>query len=250
MFEFLANGFNSYALIIGGIVIGIIGVVIGGSMFFSVPLIQVLFPGIPFGGVVGNIKVGSMFRGIGSTWSTRKEVDFKSNLLLSIPLLLGTIAGSSVIAKLDQKWIFPAIIMAVILAEISPIIANKISKKHFFTSSILIGIYAGFLGAGIGILLVALFRLKHPEDKKIAHAKIQARFIEWILVFVAVAVHALHNNLILKIWILWSIGTFIGGFLGGEILKRIGHLEGVKQKIILRISFAVAIGIAAWQFFT
>ena len=237
-----------FLLIFLGILIGIFAVVIGGGMFFSVPLLQILFPEASFGVIVGNLKVGSWFRGLASTWATRKNIDWKNNLIISVPLLLGTVLGVSIISQLDQKWILPAIIFAVILAEVAPKIADKISQKTFYFASVLIGIYAGFLGAGIGVLLLALFRIKFPKDKDIARVKIQARFVEWVLVFVAVGMHAYHQNLVLKIWLAWSIGSLFGGFIGGKILHKIGHLSGKTQKMVLRTSFAFAIFVAFLRF--
>ena len=67
---------GSLILIVGGFVVGVLGVVFGGGMFFSVPLMQWVFPGITFGSVVGNIKVGSLFRSIGSTWTTRTQIEY------------------------------------------------------------------------------------------------------------------------------------------------------------------------------
>jgi uncharacterized membrane protein YfcA len=53
-------------LLVGGFVVGIFSVIIGGGFFVSIPLLQFLFPSVSYGAVVGNLKVGSFFRGIGS----------------------------------------------------------------------------------------------------------------------------------------------------------------------------------------
>src|SRR5262249_26864647 len=71
----------------------------------------------------------------------------------------------------------------------------------FQATALATGAYAGFLGAGIGIILVALLRLKHPAVERIAHVKIQARCIEWLIGFVAVIAHYFHGNLILALWL-------------------------------------------------
>ena len=53
-----------------GYAIGIMGVLIGGGMFLSVPFLRFMFPAISFGAIVGNLKVGSFCRSIGSTMAT------------------------------------------------------------------------------------------------------------------------------------------------------------------------------------
>jgi uncharacterized membrane protein YfcA len=91
-----------------------------------------------------------------------------------VPLVIGTVLGVMVIAHLDQHWMLPAIIAAIALSELAPWLAKRITKGAF-QAALATGAYAGFLGAGIGIILVALFRLEHPQVEKIAHVKIQAQ---------------------------------------------------------------------------
>ncbi len=246
--EFLLEP-TSLLLIGAGVVVSLFGTLIGGSQFLAVPIFQVLFPGANFGTIIGNFKVGSFFRGIGSTITTWDKIEWKNSILLALPPMLFSILGATFIAKLDQKWIFPAIIFAVILAELAPKYAHKITKKSFWGASLFSGLYAGFLGAGIGILLVALLRVTHPKDDQIAVVKIQARFIELLLVISTVVAHFYHGNLLFKIWFPWAIGTFVGGLFGGKMLKGLIHLSGNTQKLVLRISFALAIIIAGIKFF-
>jgi uncharacterized membrane protein YfcA len=111
------------------------------------------------------------------------------------------------------------------------------------------GLYAGFLGAGISILITALLRFRSPADVQIAHIKIQARFVEFLLVIATVIAHAYHGNLILKVWLAWSLGTFIGGYFGGKFLTVMKYFSGNTQKLILRASFAFAIIVAGVKFF-
>ena len=87
-------------LLVGGFVVGIFSVIIGGGFFISIPLLQFLFPSVSYGAIVGNLKVGSFFRGIGSTITNRKEIDWLGNLLWSVPLVIGTVLGVMVIVLL------------------------------------------------------------------------------------------------------------------------------------------------------
>src|SRR5262245_41054260 len=213
--------YQTALLLVGGFLVGIFSVIIGGGFFVSIPLLQFLFPSVSYGAIVGNLKVGSFVRGIGSTITSRKEIDWLGNLRWSVPLVIGTVLGVMVIAHLDQRWMLPAIIAAIALSELAPRLATRITKRSFQAASLATGIYAGFLGAGIGIILVALFRLEHPEVERIAHVKIQARFIEWLLGCVEVIAHYFHGNLILALWLVWSVGSFAGGLAGGVLLAKL-----------------------------
>jgi uncharacterized membrane protein YfcA len=235
-------------LLVGGFIVGILSVIVGGGFFVSIPLFQFLFPTVSYGAIIGNLKVGSFFRGIGSTITNRREIDWLGNLLWSVPLVIGTVLGVMVIAHLHQRWMLPAIIAAIALSERAPWLAKRITKGSFQAASLATGVYAGFLGAGIGIILVALFRLEHPEDERIAHVKIQARFIEWLIGIVAVIAHYFHGNLILALWLVWSVGSFAGGLVGGVLLEKLGTMPGNIQKIVLRLAYLVAIAGALLPF--
>lgn len=88
------------ALFLVGGFVGIFSVIVGGGFFVSIPLSQFLFPSVSYGVIVGNLKVGSFFRGIRSTITNRKEIDWLANLLWSVPLVIGTVLGVMVIAHL------------------------------------------------------------------------------------------------------------------------------------------------------
>jgi len=232
---------ETVVLLVGGFVVGIFSVIIGGGFFVSIPLLQFLFPSVSYGAIVGNLKVGSFFRGIGSTITNRKEIDWLGNLLWSVPVIIGTVLGVMIIAHLHQRWLLPAIISAITLSELAPWLAKHITKGSLRVASLATGAYAGFLGAGMGIILVALFRLKNPAVERIAHVKIQARFIEWLICIVAVIAHYFHGNLILALWLVWSVGSLAGGIAGGILLEKLGAMSAAIQKRALRLAYLVAI---------
>jgi uncharacterized membrane protein YfcA len=69
--------------------------------------------------------------------------------------------------------------------------------------------------------------------ERIAHVKIQARFIEWLVGIVAVIAHYFHGNLIVALWLVWSVGSFAGGLAGGVLLEKLGRMSGKIQRIVL-----------------
>ncbi|MCB1537379.1 MAG: TSUP family transporter [Rhodospirillales bacterium] len=239
---------ESWLLVPAGFVLGIAAVVFGGTMFFTIPLMQALFPQAGFGVIVGNAKTGSFFRSIGSTVSTHSQIAYRQNLKISTLALVGTVIGASAIAQLSQIWLFPAVVVSIMLAVWAPRLAPFISEKTFHAAAFLIGIYAGLFGAGIGVLLLALLRLKFPDDADIAFVKIQARFVEFLLVISAVVTHWLHGNLVAAIWVPWSAGALVGGYTGGLMLNRLGGLSPRVQKSVLYASFALAFCVAGYQF--
>ena len=210
-------------------------------MFLSIPFWQGLFPGFNYGQIIGNIKIGSFTRSLASTISTWKHIKFREVAIFIVPFVMGSIIGSASIAKLDQKYLFIAVIIAIILSEISPHIAHLINKKTRFIASIFLGIYTGFIGAGIGILLVALLRTIFPKNEQIIFVKIQARFIEATGTIAAIATHIYYGNIVFPFWLCFGAGTFLGGYLGGIILKRTTKISPKLQRIYLIAVYFVAI---------
>lgn len=232
-------------LVGGGFIIGVLSVIFGGGMFFSVPLMQVLFPGITFGAIVGNVKVGSLFRSIGSTFSTRHDIEYRRNIEVIVIAFAGTILGAFLISHLDQRWLLPAVFLAILVVEFAPRLSRLITERTFRIASFVTGLYAGTFSAGLGIVLVALLRLKHPEDTSIAYVKVQARFVEFVLAIAAVGTHWAAGNLIAAIWLPWALGSVAGGVVGGIILRHMMKWSGAVQKGILRASYIVNV-VTSW----
>jgi len=210
-------------------------------MFISIPFLQILFPGLSYGQTIGNIKIGSFTRSLASTISTWKQIKFKEIGIFIAPFIIGSIIGSASIAKLDQKYLIIAVLIAIGLSELSPYLAKFINKKTRFIASILLGIYTGFIGAGIGILIVALLRTLFPKNEQIIFVKIQARFIEATGTIAAIITHIYYGNIIFPIWLLFAAGTFIGGYLGGTLLKRTTKIAPKHQRIYLIAVYVVAL---------
>src|SRR4029077_20524578 len=58
----------------------------------------------------------------------------------------------------------------------------------------------------------------------------------------------LHGNLILALWLVWSVGSFAGGLAGGVLLEKLGATSGKMQKSVLRLAYLVAIAGALLPF--
>jgi uncharacterized membrane protein YfcA len=238
---------NELLLAFCGVFVGIIAVVLGGANFWAIPVFQILFPGLGYGVLVGNLKVGSVWRGVASSITTWRQISLKRVLWISILMAVGTLVGASVTSKLDQRWILAGVILAAIVCEFAEWFSKRATPAHFTVGAILIGAWYGFFGAGFGILVVSLMRVRISDDSKIAEVKSDARVIELFLSIVAVIAHFASGNIVNSLWIPWSVGSVIGGFIGGAMLNRLGKVPASVQKTVLRISYLLAIAVC---FFT
>jgi uncharacterized membrane protein YfcA len=231
-----------YQILFGaGIIVGIIGVIFGGSMFLSIPIFQQLFPGMAYGHIVGNIKVGSLSRGIASSLKTWKKINPKDALSIAIPFIVASIIGTATIAKLDQSFLIYGVITAILFSEISPHISHLVNKRSRILFSVIAGLYNGLIGAGIGILLVAILRTIFPKNEEIIFVKIQARFIEMLAGITVVIAHIYYGNILFPVWLVWALGSLIGGIVGGSILKKTINIKPNIQRAYLITVYIIAL---------
>lgn len=238
---------NTWILLGAGIALSFWGFLIGGSSFLSVGLLQALFPGAGFGTIIGNQKCSGLGRGIASLPVLWREIEWKKIWPLILIAMVGTVAGASVIASLDPRWLLPAVLIGVFLTEIAPRGAAKFTKHHFRIGSILTGLYCGFLGLGAGVFLLALLRTQWPAREQLMHIQIQKRVVILLLNVVAVIAHGLHGNLVLEMFLPLMIGNLIGGWLSSKLLLRMRALPGSVQHKFLYVSYAFVIGVAVWR---
>ncbi len=229
------------ALFLGGILLGIYGVVLGGAMFLAAPLFQLMFPEASLGQIIGNIKIGSIARGLTSSWTTWPHIKPYSALILAIPFAAGAACGAWLISDLNQYWMIAAMVGAIIACEATPRLQLYANSGPYYLLAFLAGLYGGVFGAGLALLIVALLRLHHPENESIAAVKIQARFIELLITASAILAHFWVGNLVARLFLPWSLGSLIGGFVGGIILARFTATAPTVQRTVLRISYTVGI---------
>ena len=117
-------------LVIIGTIIGVLSVILGGGFFWSIPFWQYLYPDAALGVIVDNLKVGSVFRGFSSTFATWDQISWKKCFIISLPLLLGTLSGATLISKITQTWLMFTLPLSAIVIELSPYLVSvhKIEK--------------------------------------------------------------------------------------------------------------------------
>ena len=170
------NGYLCHAMdlsffllyLFGGFIAGIVNTLAGNGSAITLTLLMAS----GMGGLAANTtnRIGVMVQTITSVWSLpathRKTYLLKSGLSLTLPVILGALAGAGLAATLDDKtmelWI--GVLMLVLLATLlvhpdrwkSPSDrANKLPVWLRFLLFFLVGLYGGFIQMGIGLVLLA-----------------------------------------------------------------------------------------------
>lgn len=152
-----------------GLAAGFINVLAGNGSLISLPAL--IFIGLPPGVANATNRVSIVFQNLvgGTSFYRQGRLDSRGALMLSIPMVLGSIVGALLAVDVDdevfQRVLAIAMIAMLVLMLIKPErwIAGKPGAVNGrltlvrFVLFFAIGVYGGFLQAGVGIfLLVAL----------------------------------------------------------------------------------------------
>lgn len=232
---------------LSSIPIGIFAIVMGGTMFLSIPVFQILIPEFTLGAIVGTVKVGRVLGNAIALAPLKKNIQPKKILFLSLILCITGAIGALGLTSVSNSYILPAILIAMLVMEGAPWLSTKMNRSWLTIAAIAVGIYGGFIGAGTSLIILALLRLYTPGDEKIVEVRSQGIYLEMINSAAAVAVIAFSGILVTPIWLAWTAGSIIGSYIGGIIIERTGKMPPHIQKWMLRAVFLFAICVAVWR---
>ena len=231
---------------------GAINSVAGGGTLVSFP--SLIWVGLPSTIANATSTVAIWPGSLGALWGYRRDLRGlpASTYLLIIPSLLGGIAGA-VLLVLTPTTVFDRlvpllILFATLLFMIQEPIQRTIKttgKAHqgsrgwlvgalFF--QLLVSLYGGYFGAGIGILMLAAFGIMGFTD--IHQMNGLKNFLALCINGVA-AVYFIVNGMVS--WphaLLMAVGAIVGGIWGAGFARRIGP-KGVRR-IVIFVGFAMA----------
>ncbi len=228
-------------IFVSAILIGIFAVVMGGTLFLSLPLFQILFPEMSLAAIIANIKFGSVFRNVGALRPLYHKLSIGC-LWLAPLLCFGSLIGSWQVLSFSEA--------AVPIVLVAGLIANEFGEKLSLPKPLLavaalaIGVYGGIFGAGIMLLILSLLKL---NQKDTVDARANALLLEMILSAVAVAFFWYSNLINWPIALTWTAGGILGGVLGGYIIKHTGRWPKPLQNWLVRIAFLIALMVSIWK---
>lgn len=222
-----------YPIVVGsGIVAGFINTLAGSGSLVTLPVL--IFLGLPVNIANGTNRVAILSQNIIGVASFRQinTFDSKGVFLLGIPAVLGALVGANIAVNIEEALLetFLGIVMLIMLFVIlfrpnrwlEAGLVNEYTKLHlkefiiFFT----IGIYGGFIQAGVGILLLSGLVLGIGYDIMRANAV----KVGIVLLFTAGALVVF----IINEQIDWGLGLTlaIGNMLGARIAVRMSAKKG------------------------
>ncbi|MCP4421505.1 MAG: sulfite exporter TauE/SafE family protein [Chloroflexi bacterium] len=245
------------AVLAAGFAAGFINTLAGSGSLITLPLL--IFLGIPATVANGTNRVGVLFQNIVSVASFRRQqvLDVRGGLILSLPAIIGSIIGANIAVGLDETLMRQAIgVLMVIMLGIILLRPKrwlqgeleKMEKRPSFLQLVIfffIGMYGGFLQAGVGIFLLAGLVLG------IGYDLVRANAVK-VLIVLAFTISAL-IVFMLNDQVLWGMGLLlaVGNSLGAWAAARMAVERGanfVRWLLIgvVTISAANLLGVFHW----
>ncbi|MGB5507289.1 sulfite exporter TauE/SafE family protein [Robiginitalea sp.] len=244
-----------YLLLVGvGFVVGFINTVAGGASLISLPVL--IFLGLPPAVANGTNRVAIVLQtAIAVAGFKSKGVStFPFNIYLGISALVGSVIGAYIAVDIKGETFnrILAIIMVVVVliiifkpkvnvAELEERITGKylwIGILAFF----FIGIYGGFINAGIGFIIIIFLHYVHRLSLVRTNATKVA--VVFIYTLAALVVFALNDKVIWKVGLVLALGNGLGAWFSSRISvdKGDGYIK------IFLVGMVLVMAVKLWFF--
>lgn len=219
-------------LVLAGIAAGFVNMLAGNGSLITLPAL--IFVGLPANIANATNRVGVTLQNVVGTWEfhRRGRLDVRGALLFSIPTVVGSVLGAQLAVDIDEA-LFRRV-LAVIMVVMLVLMFVKperwiIEKVHSGTRRLslvqviaffAIGVYGGFLQAGVGIFLLVALVLGAGYDLLRATAVKVA--IVLTLTFAAFIVFWTNAKIEWLPGLVCAVGNMIGAWLGARFAVQKG----------------------------
>lgn len=233
---------------------GAVNSIAGGGTLLTFPsLLTLLSPVTANATSTMALLPGSLSAGYGYRAELKKAKHHL--LLLWPPSLVGGIIGSTLLIRMPERVFAGAVPWLLIVASTllllqKPLLRwlgthphtgpNARTKLAVVAFQLLVGIYGGYFGAGIGILMLSsLAFLGIPDIHEMNAVK---NILAATMNGVSAVIFALAGVVVWKYAAIMAVAAILGGYAGARIARRLNR--DVVRGIVVFIGFAVAV----WSF--
>jgi uncharacterized membrane protein YfcA len=245
---FLASeAVNLGILSLAGVIAGIINAIAGGGGFLALPILLGL--GLPAASANATMRVGVLLQNVGSLGGFHRHglSNARLSLIVGIPTMIGAFIGAEIAVFLPSEQLEPlfggALLAWGLILLIRPgrFLHPPQDARPFgalaFVFATLVGIYGGFMQAGVGLPLLALLVLYLGHDA----VRSNAVKVTVVLAYtIAILPRFAMNDLI--VWregLILGAGMMLGGWLGARWQIRAGA-KLVRWFVILMVGLSGA----------
>jgi uncharacterized membrane protein YfcA len=231
-------------VVLAGLVSGFINTLAGSGSLITLPLL--MFIGLPANVANGTNRIAILLQSLVGSAGFKKyrQLDLKTGLWLAIPTILGSIAGALFALELNDLMMKRAIgallVVMFFLVLLKPEVwlkgkqikgdlkINVLTMLIFFV----IGLYGGFIQAGVGFFLLGGLVMGVGFDL------IKANALKNLLVFLytpfALVVFIIHHQVDYKAGLILALGSMMGAWIATKIAVERGTVF-VRYVLLLAI---------------
>jgi uncharacterized membrane protein YfcA len=215
------------AIVAAGLFAGFVNTLAGSGSLITLPLL--MFLGLPANIANGTNRIGVLVQSTVSSWSFRKQQLFKvrESLWMAGPAILGSFIGSLVAVRINER-IMEIVIGGLLVFMFFVILykpeewvrehAAPVSNRRRWWVSVMfffIGIYGGFIQAGVGFFLLAALVL--GAGLGLTRANAHKVLIVAGLTCVALVVFIISGQVNYMYGIILAAGQGLGGWLASKV---------------------------------
>ncbi|RZU98338.1 sulfite exporter TauE/SafE family protein [Spiribacter vilamensis] len=218
-------------VVLAALIGGVINALAGGGSFLTLPAL--VFTGVP--PVMANATgTTALLPGyLASVWGSRDLIRAPRGMTLFAIVILGAIGGSlgAGLLLLTSNEAFSAIVpwlllFATLLFATGPaihrVLTTRVAARHSLPGRLgilVVSLYGGYFAGGMGIVMLAAFRLLGVDDINLANAL--KNLLSAVLTVIAVTIYAIGGAIAWAEVLPMAIAASIGGLAGARIGRRL-----------------------------
>ena len=240
-------------LIVGvGLAAGFFNVVAAGGSLLTIPML--IFLGLPPLEANGTNRIAIIAQNIMavSRYQKKKLIPYSFAIWPAISATIGSVLGAMIVAELDEHLFnrILAIVMALVAFTllVSPkqvVSEPRITGKHKWLAVLgffFVGIYGGFLHAGIGVFMLLL--LTGVSRYNLVSANAIKIFVALVYVAASFGVFLFHGAVNWKYGLILAVGNTLGGWVGTHVVVN----KGDKWIKVILIAVVIGMSVKLWFF--
>ncbi len=226
-----------------GIVAGILNVLAGGGSLLTLPLL--IFMGLPSAVANGTNRIAIFCQNIFAIRGFRKRgvMPLELALLCTPPALIGSWVGANLAINLDDQMfnrVLALIMLGVLIfTTVDPMKRFRAENINFsFWRKVIliisffgVGVYGGFVQAGVGFLVITALLVHGLDLVRINAIKV---FVIFAYTFIALGVFIYHGQVNYLLGFALAAGNSLGGAIGPKLAVDKGH-DWIKKVVSLTV---------------
>lgn len=251
------DAFTLFITIISGFLAGIITGLVGGSAALVVTPFMTGFLSVNAFSAIGLALATDVFASLASTITYAKKgyVKFKRSFLMVLFAAVGSVLGTFISTKVDNSALSSVAGILTLLMGLKFLLgankqkeekkANPKTKKEEQVINVLVGLFlgtfCGFIGAGGGMMILAVLTLVLSYELKEAVAT-SVLIMTFTALFGSIAHFKTAGIFPIKVILICGISSILGAYIGASFVtkteeKTISKIVGIMLIFIFVISF-------------